>query len=282
MTIGRLATRSRQPPSTSTRPIAPRRSCEPGPASRWPMLMPTPTSCTSRGACRDDPRNGCWAHLRRKRAPIVVEAVTRFDAIFAVERAINGITPFARQAVREQTIRPLVDVLARLNGQRRTLSPKSDTSKAKDYGLKRLPAFSRLIHDGRIGLSQNAAVWAMRCVAMGCNDRTLAGNNSGGRRAAAIYTLTATCKLNNVDPRAWLADALGDRLTIRQAYPQASAFEQVARARDRLRHLSNPVLASSGTHEAPLRKAFAPSPSGAVANRYRSTFCKIAAGPKPI
>ena len=101
---------------------------------------------------------GCWAHWRRKfyeiavlkKAPIAVEAVTRIDAIFAIERAINGITPSARQAVREQTIRPLVDALVVwMSAQRRPLSSKSETAKAIDYGLKRLPAFTRFLDDGR-------------------------------------------------------------------------------------------------------------------------------------
>ena len=159
----------------------------------------------------------CWAHWRRKfyeiavlkKAPIAVEAVTRIDAIFAIERTINGATPYDRRAVREQTIRPLVDALvAWLNEQRRTLSPKSDTSKAMDYGLKRLPAFRRFLDDGHICLSNNAAERAMRCVAMGRKNWTFAGSDAGGRRAAAIYTLIETCKLNDVDPRAWLADIL--------------------------------------------------------------------------
>ena len=160
---------------------------------------------------------GCWAHWRRKffeiaalkKAPIAVEAVTRIDAIFAIERTINGSTPSERRAVRDQTIKPLVDeLLAGLNGQRRTLSSKSETAKAMDYGLKRMPAFTRFLDDGRVCLSNNAAERAMRCVAMGRKNWTFAGSDAGGRRAAAIYTLIETCKLNDVDPRAWLADVI--------------------------------------------------------------------------
>ena len=160
---------------------------------------------------------GCWAHWRRKfyeiaalkKAPIAVEAVTRIDAIFAIERTINGSTPSERQDVREQTIRPLVDALvAWLIGQRATLSSKSETAKAMDYGLKRMPAFTRFLHDGRVCLSNNAAERAMRCIAIGRKNWTFAGSDAGGRRAAAIYTLIETCKLNDVDPRAWLADVL--------------------------------------------------------------------------
>ena len=160
---------------------------------------------------------GCWAHWRRKfydiavlkKAPIAVEAVTRIDAIFAAERTINGAVPSQRQAVREQTIKPLVgDLLVWLRSQRSALSSKSETAKAMDYGLKRMPAFTRFLDDGRICLSNNAAERAMRCVAMGRKNWTFAGSDAGGHRAAAIYTLIETCKLNDVDPRAWLADVL--------------------------------------------------------------------------
>ena len=159
----------------------------------------------------------CWAHWRRKfyelaalkKAPIAIEAVTRIDAIFAIERTLNGSSSSTRQAVRHQTIKPLVDdLVAWLREHRARLSSKTDTAKAIDYGLKRMPAFARFLDEGRICLSNNAAERAMRCVAMGRKNWTFAGSDAGGRRAAAIYTLIETCKLNDVDPRAWLADVL--------------------------------------------------------------------------
>ena len=88
------------------------------------------------------------------------------------------------------------------------MSSKSETAKAMDYGLKRLPAFTRFLDDGRICLSNNAAERAMRCVAIGRKNWTFADSDAGGLRAATIYTLIETCKLNDVDPRAWLADVL--------------------------------------------------------------------------
>ena len=159
----------------------------------------------------------CWAHWRRqfyeladlKKAPIATEAVKRIDVIFAIERTINGATSSEKQAVRRQTIRPLVDdLMTWLNVQRRGLSPKSDTAKAIDYGLKRMAAFTRFLDDGRICMSNNAAERAMRCIAVGRKNWTFAGSDAGGRRAAAIYTLIETAKINDVDPRAWLADIL--------------------------------------------------------------------------
>ena len=180
---------------------------------------------------------GCWAHWRRKfyeiaalkKAPIAVEAVTRIDAIFAIERTTNGSPSVERQAVRDQTIRPLVDQLvAWLNEQRRTLSPKSETAKAMDYGLKRMPAFTRFLDDGRICLSNNAAERAMRCVAMGRKNWTFAGSDAGGRRAAAIYTLIETCKLQRRrSPRMACRCPQATARLPRQTYPRAYAVELV-------------------------------------------------------
>jgi transposase len=89
-----------------------------------------------------------------------------------------------------------------------TLSSKSPVAKAIDYGLKRWRAFTRFLDDGRICLSNNAAERALRGIAVGRRNWTFCGSDSGGQRAAAIYTLIETCKLNDVDPRAWLADIL--------------------------------------------------------------------------
>ena len=77
-----------------------------------------------------------------------------------------------------------------------------------DYMLKRWPAFTRFLDDGRICLSNNAAERALRGIALGRKSWLFAGSDRGGQRAAAIYSLIVTAKLNNVDPQAWLADVL--------------------------------------------------------------------------
>ena len=93
--------------------------------------------------------------------------------------------------------------------RRAKLSVKSETAKAIDYSLKRWPAFTRFLDDGRLCMSNNAAERAVRCVAVGRNKNlTFAGSDQGGRRAAAIYTLIETAKLNDIDPQAWLADVI--------------------------------------------------------------------------
>lgn len=159
----------------------------------------------------------CWAHARRKffeiaelqKAPVAIEAVRRIDALFAIEREINGQPPDERLAVRAKRSRPLIDDLEEwLRTERGKLSSKNRIAKAIDYLLKRWGAFTRFLRDGRICLSNNAAERAIRGVAVGRKNWIFAGSDSGGRRAAAIYTLIETCKLNDVDARAWLADVL--------------------------------------------------------------------------
>ena len=159
----------------------------------------------------------CWAHGRRKffdlarinKAPIAEEAVTRIDALFAIEREINGLTPQQRVAERHERSRPLAIALeAWLREQRAKVSKNSETGKAIDYSLKRWAALTRFLDDGRLCMSNNAAERELRAVAVGRRNWTFAGSDEGGRRAAAIYTLIATAKLNDVDPQAWLADVL--------------------------------------------------------------------------
>jgi transposase len=159
----------------------------------------------------------CWAHGRRKffdlarinKAPIAAEAVERIDVLFAIEREINGMAPQERVRVRNERSLPLViELQAWLREQRARVSKHSETGKAIDYSLKRWTAFTRFLDDGRLCMSNNAAERELRAVAMGRKNWTFAGSDEGGRRAAAIYTLIGTAKLNDIDPQAWLADVL--------------------------------------------------------------------------
>ena len=95
-----------------------------------------------------------------------------------------------------------------LREQRRKLSARNEIAKAIQYSLNRWTALTRFLDDGRLCMSNNAAERELRTVAVGRRNWTFAGSDEGGRRAAAIYTLIATAKLNDVDPQAWLADVL--------------------------------------------------------------------------
>ena len=160
---------------------------------------------------------GCWAHGRRNffklaelaRAPLAVEAVRRIDAIFDAERPITGLPADRRLTVRQDHVRPLVAELETwMRAARGKLSRHADVAKAMDYMLKRWDAFTRFLTDGRICLTNNAAERALRGVALGRKSWLFAGSDAGGERAAAMYSLIVTAKLNDVDPRTWLADVL--------------------------------------------------------------------------
>ena len=165
----------------------------------------------------------CWAHARRKfyaladlaragkapPAPLAVEAVRQIDTIFAHERDSNGRAAADRLAYRHEHAAPLVrDLEAWMKSERAKLSRHADVARAMDYMLKRWPAFIRFLDDGRICLTNNAAERALRGVALGRKSWLFVGSDRGGLRAAVMYTLIGTAKLNDIDPQAWLADVL--------------------------------------------------------------------------
>jgi len=168
----------------------------------------------------------CWGHARRKFfvladvvakargklpvvAPLALEAVKRIDAIFAIEREINGIAAAQRLAIRQERSVPLVRELEGwMRTERARLSRHADVAKAMDYMLKRAAAFTRFLDDGRICLTNNAAERALRGIALGRKAWLFAGSDRGGERASLMYTLIQTARLNDVDPQAWLADVL--------------------------------------------------------------------------
>lgn len=161
------------------------------------------------------------------------------DAIFAVEREIWGQDAHERLASRQIHVAPLVAGLERyLREQYGRLSRKGDLAKAINYMLSRWDSFARFVHDGRICMTNNAAERRVRTIAVGRRNWTFCGSDRGGDRAAAVYTLIQTCRLNGVDPHAWLRDVIArisdhpqTRLhellpwewKVRQAVPQAIA-----------------------------------------------------------
>jgi transposase len=131
------------------------------------------------------------------------------DALFAIEREINGEPPHERRRVRQERSKPLVTTLeAWLREQRTKLSARNETAKAISYSLNRWAGLTRFLDDGRLCMTNNAAERALRGIAVGRHNWTFAGSDAGGRRAAAIYTLIESAKLNDIDPQAWLADVL--------------------------------------------------------------------------
>ena len=159
----------------------------------------------------------CWAHARRNffkladlgKSPLALVAVKRIDAVFDIERALSGLLAERRRELRQAQAAPLVAELKDwMTTERAKLSRHNDVAKAMDYMLTRWVQFTRFLDDGRICLTNNAAERALRCIALGRKNWLFAGSDRGGERAAAIYTLIATAKLNDIDPEAWLADVL--------------------------------------------------------------------------
>ena len=173
----------------------------------------------------------CWVHARRPffamadleentrrkaagkkeipLSPIAIEVVRRIDALFEIERSINGKCPEERLAVRRNLSQPLVDDLrVYMREQAAGLSRGHDLVKAVNYMLKRWPAFTLFLEDGRVCLSNNAAERGLRGIALGRKSWLFCGSDRGGQRAAVMYSLIVTAKMNGVDPQAWLADVL--------------------------------------------------------------------------
>jgi hypothetical protein len=142
-------------------------------------------------------------------SPIAIEVVRRIDALFSIERAINGKSAPERLSTRQAESRPLVEALqGYLSAEVAKLSRGHDLAKAIQYMLKRWPAFTLFLDDGRVCMSNNAAERSLRGVALGRKSWLFCGSDRGGQRAAAMYSLIVTCKMNGVDPQAWLADVL--------------------------------------------------------------------------
>ena len=141
--------------------------------------------------------------------PIAIEAVVRIDELFAIEREINGLSAAQRLAARQTRSKPLVDAFEKwLREERKKLSTKGPLAKAIAYTFNHWKAFTRFLEDGRICLSNNAAERAIRGIAVGRRNWTFCGSDTGGHRAAVMFTLIETAKLCDVDPKAWLADVL--------------------------------------------------------------------------
>jgi transposase len=173
----------------------------------------------------------CWVHARRPffimadieenarrkaagkkeiaLSPIAIEIVRRIDALFEIERSINGKSPEDRLAARHAQSRPLVDDLhAFMSAQLARLARGHDLVKAINYVLKRWAAFTLFLEDGRVCLSNNAAERGLRGIALGRKSWLFCGSDRGGQRAAAMYSLIISAKMNGVDPQAWLTDVL--------------------------------------------------------------------------
>jgi transposase len=159
----------------------------------------------------------CWAHVRRKfhdlaetlDSPIAAAALEKIGELYGIEKDIRGRPPDERLQVRRQRSRPLLESLnSWFKESLSRLSRKSDVSAAIRYALERWPALVRYVDDGSLEVDNNAAERALRAVALGRKNYLFAGSNAGGERAAAMYSLIGTAKLNGIEPETYLADVL--------------------------------------------------------------------------
>jgi transposase len=155
----------------------------------------------------------CWAHARRgfydlhqaNNSPIAAEALDRIGALYLIEAEIRGRPPDQRAAIRQARAGPLLESLREwLRHTLTRVSKKSELAKAISYVLTRWTALTRYRDDGRIEIDNNAAERALRVVALGRKNYLFCGSDAGGERAAAIYSLIGTAKLNGLDPEAYL------------------------------------------------------------------------------
>jgi transposase len=176
-----------------------------------------------RGLYEPDPKTGapklievaCWSHARRKIYDVHVEtasvlareALERIGELYAIEAAMNGRPPEQRLALRRAEAVPrLAELNAFLESALNQISGKSKLARAIRYSLSRWAALTRYTTDGRLEICNNAAERAIRPLALGRKNYLFAGSDLGGVRAAAMYTLIETAKLNGLDPEAYLRD----------------------------------------------------------------------------
>jgi Transposase IS66 family. len=159
----------------------------------------------------------CWAHTQRKfhdihaihPSPITTEAIDRIGALYGIEEEIRGKPADLRREVRQDKARPLIDSLRGwMELMLRSLSKKSDTAGAIRYALSHWRALTRYLDDGLLEIDNNSAERALHCVAMGRKNYLFAGSDAGGERAAAIYSLVGSAKLNDLDPQFYLHTVL--------------------------------------------------------------------------
>jgi transposase len=160
---------------------------------------------------------GCWAHVRRKfydlleahKSPVAAEAIERIAKLYAIEDTIRGRPSEERQKVRAERSRPLLESLKQwFEETLGKLSKKSDTAVAVRYALGRWESLVRYCEDGRLEVDNNAAERSLRAVVLGRKNYLFNGSDAGGERAAAIYSLISTAKLNGLNPEAYLRRVL--------------------------------------------------------------------------
>jgi transposase len=171
----------------------------------------------------------CWSHVRRQfyelasggAAPIATEALSRIAALYRIEAEIRGRSAEERRSVRQARSRPLVEAMEPWLREKLSLvSQKSKLAQAIRYALTRWAGLTLFLDDGRVELDTNVVERAIRPLALNRKNALLAGSDGGAEHWAVIASLVETCKLNGVEPQAYLADVIG---RIVDGHPKAAS-----------------------------------------------------------
>lgn len=159
----------------------------------------------------------CWAHFRRKifenhqtsPTSLTADLLARIAGLYLVEDDVRCQPPDLRRQHRQERTKPQIDALRSvIDDALRRLSPKSNMAKALVYGRKRWDALTRFLDEGSAEIDNNIAERSLRSIAVGRKNWLFAGSKAGGERAAAIYSVIETCKLNGIEPQAYIADVI--------------------------------------------------------------------------
>ena len=162
-------------------------------------------------------RAGCWAHVRRKfydiaeatDSPVAREAIKRIEALYRIERRINGRPPDERRQIRQQQAVPLMETFkVWLDARLRECAKGSGLGKAINYARKQWNSLVLYLEDGCVEIDNNAAERAIRPLALGRKNHLFAGSEDGGHYGAALYSIMGTARLNGIDPKAYLTAVL--------------------------------------------------------------------------
>jgi transposase len=176
-----------------------------------------PSQALGKAVCRRDHRTGarCWAHVRRHfyeladTSPVAAEALARIAKLYAIDAEVRGQSPGQRHAARQEQSRPVIeDLRLFLDAKLAQLSRKSKLADAIRYALTRREGLTRFLDDGRIELDSNSVERAIRPLALNRKNALFAGSDDGGDHWAVIASMVETCKLNGINPQAWLTDTL--------------------------------------------------------------------------
>jgi transposase len=189
----------------------------------------------------------CWSHVRRRfyelaaagPAPIASEALERIAGLYAIEKDIRGRSADERRAGRRDRSRPIVDALEPwLRAKLALISQKTKLAEAIRYALSRWDGLTRFLDDGRVEIDSNVVERSIRPIALNRKNALFAGSDGGGEHWAVVASLIETCKLNSVDPYAYLADVISKIVSghsnsridelLPWAYPVAQPLKDVA------------------------------------------------------